>query len=83
MTLDRYFTNLKALWPYHIYKYSEDQALKYLVRYKYDIETALTTIVVNIDDLVTQLRAHDARMIAAFKKSQHTYVTISARQNEE
>ena len=83
MSLDRYFTNLKALWPYQLYKYSEDQALKYLVRYNYDIETALTTLVVNIDDLVIQLRAHDTRMVAAFKKSQHTYVTISARQNEE
>ena len=52
MSLDLYFANLKALWPYQLYKYSEDQALKYLVRYKYDFETALTTLVVNIDDLV-------------------------------
>lgn len=81
--LDRYFANLKLLWPYQLYKYSEDQALKYLVRKNYDIEMALTTLVVNIDDLVVDLKAIDLKMVEAFKKSQHTYVKISARQNEE
>ena len=81
--LDRYFANLKLLWPYHLYKYSEDQALKYLVRKKYDIEMALTTLVVNVDDLLVDLKAYDLKMVAAFKKSQHTYVQISTRQNEE
>ena len=54
--------NLKHLWPYHLYKYSEDQAIKYLVDKNYDTEMALTTMVVNIDDLIRQLRAHDARL---------------------
>ena len=81
--LDRYFANLKLLWPYHLYKYSEDHALKYLVRKNYDIELALTTLVVNIDDLVVDLKAFDLKMVEAFKKSQHTYVRISARQPEE
>ena len=52
MRSDRYLSNLKLLWPYQLYKYSEDQALKYLVKKNYDIELALTTLVVNIDDLV-------------------------------
>ena len=82
-SLDRYFANLKVLWPYHLYKYNEDQALRYLVRYKYDVETALTTLVVNLDDLIMQLRAYDTRMTEVFKKSTHNYVPVSARQNEE
>ena len=49
---DRFLMNLKALWPYHLYKYSEDQALQYLVNKKYDIATALTTLVVDIEDLI-------------------------------
>ena len=82
-SLDRYFANLKVLWPYHLYKYNEDQALRYLVNKKYDIETALTTLVVNLDDLIMQLRAYDTRMTEVFKKSTHHYVPVSARQNEE
>ena len=83
MRSDRYLTNLKLLWPYQLYKYSEDQALKYLVKKNYDIELALTTLVVNIDDLVVMLRAHDTKMIQAFKKSHYTYGRMSARHPEE
>lgn len=42
--LDFYFANLKLFWPYDLYKYSEDQALNYLVKYNYDIELTLAMI---------------------------------------
>ena len=71
------------MWPYHLYKYSEDHALAYLVSKGYDVETALTTLVVDIEDLIGRLKAHDAQMTELFNKSSFKYVTKSARQNDD
>ena len=81
LILDCYLANLKLLWPYHLYKYSEDHALAYLVCKGYDVETALTTLVVDIEDLISQLKNHDNRMADFFNKSnsKFSYVPISAR----
>ena len=81
LDLDCYLANLKLLWPYHLYKYSEDHALAYLVCKGYDVETALTTLVVDIEDLISQLKNHDNRMADFFNKSnsKFSYVPISAR----
>eukprot|EP00347_Sterkiella_histriomuscorum_P008607 403344447 len=53
--LNNYLQNIENHWPHHIFHYQEEIALLYLQLKNYDVESALSSVLYNIDELVKLL----------------------------
>ena len=53
---------MRLLWPHQLYRYSEDVALGHLVRHGYDVEMALSQLVVDVNGVGQVLNERDSHL---------------------
>lgn len=65
---DAYLREVRRLWPQHLYYYREEIALMYLAFKSYQVDRALISIYINVQELIQLIQIEHSRVKTAYQK---------------